>query len=90
MAINNLPDLPGTKDVFAKFAATMGEIEKMQMKEQARARNRPTIDLNNFEGINLKVGNEIIFISKEELLEVMFKLFPNLVEKYTTAVFSEE
>jgi len=60
------------------------------MKEDERERARPTIDLNSLEGINLKVGNETIFISKEELLEVLFKLFPNLVEKYTTAVFSEE
>jgi len=84
MIINNLP---ATAAAIAKLTTDMmSEIEK----EDERERNRPTIDLNTFEGVRLKVGNETIFISKEELLEVMFKLFPNLVEKYTTAIFSEE
>lgn len=73
-----------------KLEDMMYEITTNILEEKKLVRNRPTIDLNTFEGINLKVGNETIFISKEELLEILFKLFPNLVEKYTTAVFSEE
>lgn len=66
------------------------EMTRQQIQAERQKQARPIIDLNTLEGVQLKVGNETIFISKEELLEVVFKLFPNLVEKYTTAVFSEE
>lgn len=51
------------------------------------------IDWDKFKGINLKIGKEVIHLTKEEIFDALFKLFPNLVPKIAEALlerFGEE
>lgn len=45
------------------------------------------IDWDNFDGIDIKIGNRIIHISKEDFAQALFKLFPNLTAEFAAAIF---
>lgn len=47
--------------------------------------DKVVIDWDKFEGIELKVGDEIIMITKKELEEALVKLLPGLLEKLVLA-----
>lgn len=46
-----------------------------------------TIDWDNFDGVDIKIGSKIIHISKEDFAQALFKLFPNLTTEFAAAIF---
>jgi len=45
----------------------------------------PTLDWDRFEGIDIKVGNEVVTLTKKEIQDALTKLFPDLVAKMVLA-----
>jgi len=51
--------------------------------------NKLKINWDTFEGLDIKIGDETIHISKEEFADALFKLFPNLSPKFAAAMFGK-
>lgn len=51
--------------------------------------NKLKINWDTFGGLDIKIGDEVIHISKEEFADALFKLFPNLPPKFAAAMFGK-
>ena len=47
------------------------------------------IDWDDFKGIEIKVGEETIIITKEKILDALAKLFPELTSKFAVAMIEK-
>lgn len=47
------------------------------------------LNWDDFEGLDIEVGDETIHISKEEVADALFKLFPSLPPRFAAAMFDK-